>query len=41
MKDLFETANNEIHHLNDWFRANKISLNAGKTIYLSLLAAIT
>ena len=31
---LFETVNKELHYVNKWFLANKLSLNAGKTKYL-------
>ena len=30
---LFAMANNELKHVNDWFKANKLSLNNGKTKY--------
>ena len=30
----FETVNKELHYVNEWFTANKLSLNAGKTKYL-------
>ena len=33
-KVLFETVNKELRYVNEWFLANKLSLNAGKTKYL-------
>ena len=34
LKALFETVNNELNLVNDWFIANKLSLNAKKTKYI-------
>ena len=34
IKVLFETVNKELHYVNEWLMANKLSLNAGKTEYL-------
>ena len=34
IKTLFETANQELNQINDWFLANKLSLNVEKTKYL-------
>ena len=34
IKILFETANKELHYVNEWCLANKLSLNEGKTKYL-------
>ena len=31
---LFKIANEELNEINEWFRANKLSLNAGKTKYI-------
>ena len=31
VKELFRTMNAELSHLNDWFCANKLSLNTDKT----------
>ena len=31
---LFKIANEELNEINEWFRANKLSINAGKTIYI-------
>ena len=31
MSDIYETMNNELKILSDWFRANKLSVNASKT----------
>ena len=39
IKTLLETANNGLQHVNDWFKANKLSINAGKT-NLSFLYSI-
>ena len=33
-KGLFRTMNAELSHLNDWFCANKLSLNTDKTKYV-------
>ena len=33
-RTLFETANQELNQINDWFLANKLSLNAEKTKYM-------
>ena len=33
-KELFRTMNAELNHLNDWFCANKLSLNTNKTKYV-------
>ena len=33
-KELFRTMNAELSHLNDWFCANKLSLNTDKTKYV-------
>ena len=33
-KVLFETVKKELRYVNEWFLANKLSLNAGKTKYL-------
>ena len=33
IKTLFETANNELHNVNDRFRANKLSLKAGQAFF--------
>ena len=35
VKELFRTMNAELSHLNDWFCANKLSLNADKTKSMS------
>ncbi|XP_057302747.1 uncharacterized protein LOC130636914 [Hydractinia symbiolongicarpus] len=32
--DLFKTANQELAHINEWFKANKLSLNISKTKYV-------
>ena len=34
VKELFRTMNAELSHLNDWFCANKLSLNTNKTKYV-------
>ena len=34
MRALFETANQELSQINDWFLANKLSLNVEKTKYM-------
>ena len=34
MSDIYETMNNELKILSDWFRANKLSVNASKTNYM-------
>ena len=34
IKVLFETVSKELRYVNEWFLANKLSLNAGKTKYL-------
>ena len=34
VKELFRTMNVELSHLNDWFGANKLSLNTDKTKYV-------
>ena len=34
VKELFRTMNAELSHLNDWFCANKLSLNTDKTKYV-------
>ena len=34
MSDIYETMNNELQILSDWFRANKPSVNASKTNYI-------
>ena len=34
IRTLFETANQGLSQINDWFFANKLSLNAGKTEYM-------
>jgi len=34
LKQLFARLNNELDKLNDWFRANKLSLNTNKTNYM-------
>ena len=31
---LFKIANEELNETNEWFRANKLSINAGKTKYI-------
>ena len=31
---IFKIANEELHEINEWFRANKLSINAGKTKYI-------
>ena len=31
---LFKIANEELNEINEWFRTNKLSINAGKTIYI-------
>ena len=36
VKELFRTMNAELSHLNDWFCANKLSLNTDKTKYVLL-----
>ena len=33
IKTSFETANNELHNVNEWFRANKLSLKAGQAFF--------
>lgn len=33
---LYESVNVDLKHLNDWFRANKLSLNVGKTHYMMI-----
>ena len=35
VKELFRTMNAELSHLNDWFCANKLSLNTDKTKSMS------
>ena len=34
IKDLFKTVNQELAHINEWFKANKLSLNISKTKYV-------
>ena len=34
IRALFETVNQEVSQINDWFIANKLSLNAEKTKYM-------
>ena len=34
IQELFRTVNAELSHLNDWFCANKLSLNTDKTQYI-------
>ena len=34
MEDFIATTNQELGHLSDWFKANKLSLNAGKTNFM-------
>ena len=34
VNELFRTMNDELSHLNDWFYANKLSLNTDKTKYV-------
>jgi len=34
IKTLFETVNNELKKVEDWFKSNKLSLNANKTNYI-------
>ena len=34
VKELFTTLNAELSHLNDWFCANKLSLNTDKSKYV-------
>ena len=34
LRTLFETANQELSQINDWFLANKLSLNVEKTKYM-------
>ena len=34
IRTLFETANQGLSQINDWFLANKLSLNVGKTKYM-------
>ena len=34
IRTLFETANQELSQINDWFLANKLSLNVEKTKYM-------
>ena len=36
IRALFETVNQEVSQINDWFIANKLSLNVEKTKYMSL-----
>ena len=31
---LFNIANEELNEINEWFKANKFSINAGKTKYI-------
>ena len=31
---VFKIANEELNEINEWFRANKLSINAGKTKYI-------
>ena len=31
---LYRTVNEDLHHASDWFRANKLSINASKTYHL-------
>ena len=31
---LFKVANEELNEINEWFKANKLSINAGKTKYI-------
>jgi len=33
IKTIFHTVNNELTHINEWFKANKLSLNITKTKY--------
>ena len=34
---LFKIANEELNEINEWFRANKLSINAGKTKHFFLI----
>ena len=34
IKKLFEIVNNELRNIHEWFKANKLSLNRGKTNYV-------
>ena len=34
IRTFFETANQEVNQINDWFLANKLSLNVEKNIYM-------
>ena len=34
LSELYSTLNTELNALADWFRANKLSLNVGKTVYM-------
>ena len=34
IRTLFETTNQELNQINDWFLANKLSLNVGETKYI-------
>ena len=34
INNLFKIANEELNEINEWFRANKLSINAGKTKYI-------
>ena len=34
IKTLFQTVNNELKNIHEWFKANKLSLNADKTKYV-------
>ena len=36
LNHLYEFVNIDLKHLNDWFRANKLSLNVGKTHYMMI-----
>ena len=41
IRTLFETANQELSQINDWFLANKLSLNVEKTKYMLFHKCIT
>ena len=34
VKVLFQTVNKELYYVNEWFIANKLSVNAGKTKFI-------
>ena len=35
-RELYEQVNEDLYHLTDWFRANRLSVNASKTKYMNI-----